>query len=203
MRQVLYIHGGEAFSDYNDFLAYLQRREIWDLPGTESSFKWTAGLVEALGPEYEVFMPKMPNRENARYDEWKLWFERYIPYLKDGAILIGCSLGAMFLTRYFSETTTPFAVSALILMAGAVEGDQLDGEDGGDFFAAPERLPTIAQKVDRVIIMHSKDDFVVPFEHGVRLHEAIPGSQFLAFEDKNHFLVEELPELIELLKGLG
>ena len=119
-KQVFYIHGGESFSDYNVFLERLGNREIWDLPGKESSVKWTGSLAEDLGEEYEVFKPQMPNKQNAKYEEWKIWFERYFEHLRDDAILIGFSLGAMFLVTYLIENDTPFKTNSLYIMASPV-----------------------------------------------------------------------------------
>ena len=50
--------------------------------------------------------------------------------------------------------------------------------------------------------MHSQDDFVVPYKHGVALSEALPKAEFVTFEDKNHFLVEEFPELVDKIQEL-
>jgi len=200
-RQVFYIHGGETFDTHNHFIAHLTHKEIRDLPGAESFVKWTKTLPEELGPQYEVFMPAMPNKENAQYEEWKIWFERHFEYLHDDLILIGYSLGAMFFTRYLTENTTPFSVTAVILMAGAVEDTPT--EECGDFRFSLEEVDVIKDRAAQVIIMHSKDDFLVPFSHGERLHAAIPGSEFVVCEDKNHFLIEEFPELVERIKGLG
>ena len=50
--------------------------------------------------------------------------------------------------------------------------------------------------------MHSKDDFVVPYEHALKYKAALPEAELVTFEDKNHFLVEELPELVERIRAL-
>lgn len=200
-KQILYIHGGEAFNKYETFITHLQKKVIRDLPGTKKFVKWTKTLAEELGEEYEVFMPAMPNKENAQYEEWKIWFERHFKYLRDDVILMGCSLGSMFLVRYLTENETPFRVKAVIFMAGAVE--ELETEDCGDFIVSLDDVPIIAKRAFEVIVMHSKDDFLVPFEHGERLHTAIPGSEFITFEDKNHFLIEAFPELIKRLRSLA
>ena len=49
--------------------------------------------------------------------------------------------------------------------------------------------------------MHSKDDFVVPYEHALKYTTALPQAEFISFEDKNHFLVAEFPELINKIKS--
>jgi pimeloyl-ACP methyl ester carboxylesterase len=51
--------------------------------------------------------------------------------------------------------------------------------------------------------MHSKDDFVVPYEHALKYKAALPAAELITFEDKNHFLVEELPELVQKIRNLA
>ena len=204
-QQVFYIHGGESFENHDDFLERLKTASLWHLP-SQSEFgngkKWTSTLAEDLGEEYEVIMPPMPNKQNAKYIEWKIWFERHFEFLHDGVILIGCSLGAMFLAKYFSEGNTPFKPKAVILMAGAYALPRFPDKDCKDFLVATDKVSVITEKAEKVVIMHSKDDFCVPYEHGVALSKAIPEAELITFEDKNHFLVEELPELLELLEQI-
>lgn len=203
-KQVFYIHGGESYDDYEVFLEQLRTKEIWDLPSEQKKGKWTKTLAEDLGEEYEVFTPRMPNSNNAKYEEWKIWFERHFEHLRDGVVLAGCSLGAMFLAKYLSQNDLLFTPKEVILMAGAydVKGVEFDKTDCGDFLVAPESLKTLTDKFGKVVIMHSKDDFLVPFECGVALSEALPEAEFVTFTDKNHFLIEEFPELVAHIKGL-
>ncbi|MCA9366300.1 alpha/beta hydrolase [Candidatus Kaiserbacteria bacterium] len=202
-KQVFYIHGGESYSEYDSFINRLQTKDIWDLPGTEKK-KWTQTLARDLGDDFEVFTPRMPNSQNAKYEEWKIWFERHFEYLRDGVVIIGCSLGAMFLYKYFSENTAPVSIKSIILMASPATREELDfnGEDCGDFVFNMSALRNIPKKAETVTVMHSEDDFLVPFANASLLHEAMPGSQLVTFEDKNHFLIEEFPELVEHIKGL-
>lgn len=201
-KQVFYIHGGESFINREDFLERLRTMPLWHMENREgeSAKKWTATLAEGLGKEYEIIMPPMPNRQNARFEEWSLWFERHFEYLGDSVILVGCSLGAMFLAKYLTLNKLPFSPKAIILMAGAYQLPSFADKDCGDFLIKPEDISI--RQTDKVIIMHSKDDFLVPFEHGESLSKALPEAEFIVFEDKNHFLIPEFPELIEKIKGI-
>jgi len=205
-QQVMYIHGGESFANHADFIERLQTAPLWHLPkqgATENSKKWTGTFGEALGETYEVVLPPMPNKQNAKYEEWKIWFERHFEHLTDGAVLIGCSLGAMFFARYFSEGNTPFRPKAVVLMAGAYALPGFPDSDCKDFLIAPEAVRGVVGKADHIIIMHSTDDPVVPYEHGEALSRAIPEAEFITFTDRNHFLIAEFPELIEIIRKLA
>jgi predicted alpha/beta hydrolase family esterase len=200
-KQVFYIHGGEAYSNYADFLDNLRTKEIRNLPWSEQLKKWTGTLVEDLGDEYEVFTPSMPNSGNAKYEEWKIWFERHFEFLRDGVVLLGWSQGGYFLVKYLIENELPFQPSALILVAAPFEPADFGGEDGGDFNFDTKQVGELAEKVEKIVIFHSKDDFVVPFEHAEKYAAALPNAEVVTFADKNHFLIEEFPELLEKIRA--
>lgn len=199
-QQVFYIHGGSSYSDYDAFLDSLRSDIPRDLPSLPKVKRWTDTFREDLGGEFEVFMPQMPNKWNAKYQEWKLWFERHFEYIQDEVILVGRSQGAYFYVKYLLEEDLPFSVKALVLLAAPFEPDDFGGEDGGDFAFDTDDLEKLPEKVSNIHILHSKDDFVVPYEHALKYQKALPAVNFHTFEDKNHFLVEEFPELIQLIK---
>ncbi|MFH0804965.1 MAG: hypothetical protein V1916_02085, partial [Patescibacteria group bacterium] len=92
--QVLFIHGGETFRTQRAYRRFLRTRKI-DISGWS---KWSGPYLDAaLGKKFHVIRPRMPLGDNARYSDWKIHFERHIPYLKNGVILIGSSLGGIFL----------------------------------------------------------------------------------------------------------
>lgn len=199
-QQVFYIHGGTAFSRYEDFLNHLRTKEIRDLPGTEPVRKWSSTFREDLGEEFEVFMPSMPNSQNAKYEEWKIWFERYFEHLHDEVILVGWSQGGYFLAKYLIENDVPFRIKALFLISAPFENADFGGEDGGDFAFDTSRVGELAKKAAKIYLFHSKDDFLVPYEHALKYKNGLSEAELITFEDKNHFLVEELPELLEKIR---
>ncbi len=199
-KQIVFIHGGNAFTRYEDFLTYLRTEEISDPLGDIVRKRWQHTLRETLGDTHEVYMPSMPNKQSAKYLEWKIWFERYHAFLRNGVVLIGHSQGGYFLAKYLSEEKMPVSVRALYLVASAFEPDDFGGEDGGDFAFNPASLHKLTGQVASVYILHSKDDFVVPYTHALKYKEALPDAELLTFENKNHFILEEFPELIEHIK---
>ena len=204
MQQIFYIHGGESYSKYEDYLHDLKTKAIWDLPGSESVSRWTKTLRDDLGDAYEVFTPSMPNKQNAQYAEWKIWFERHFEHLHDDIVLVGWSLGGAFLARYLAENETPFSIKQLFLLASPYDYfvSPESKEDGGEFYPDVAKVNNMSGTVGNITILHSKDDFVVPYEHALKYKAALPEATLLTFTDKNHFLVEELPELVELIKQL-
>ncbi|MFT5832353.1 MAG: putative alpha/beta hydrolase family esterase [Candidatus Paceibacteria bacterium] len=203
-KQVFYIHGGSSYSKYEDYIEDLKTQSLRSASDEDSVSKWPSTLRSELGEGYQVLMPSFPNSNNAKYEEWKIWFERHFEFLHDGVVLVCWSQGGMFIARYLSENDTPFAIRALFLLAAPLEFMLIEGmkEDGGDFYPEEAQIPGIQIKVKNITIMHSKDDFVVPYEHALKYKAALPEAELVTFEDKNHFLVEELPELVERIKVL-
>lgn len=144
----------------------------------------------------------MPNKQNAKYEEWKIWFEKIIPFLEDGAILIGHSLGGVFLARYLSESVFPKKIAATMLVAAPYfEGRLRDGTRGEDF-VAPDSLESFARQGGEIFLYHSEDDPVVPFSELAKYQAALPSATARVFKDRKHFNQPDFPELVADIQNL-
>ncbi len=193
------MHGGDAYATHDAFLDDLKNRTLRD-PYGEGGVRWADTLRSELGEEYEIFTPQMPNKQNAAYEEWKIWFERHFEYLRDGVTLVGWSLGGIFFAKYLSENEVPFKVGSLYMLAAPFHSEDLHDVGCGDFVLDPELLAKLPEKVREIVLMHSKDDFVVPYDHALVYQTLLLTAELVTFEDKNHFLVEEFPELTAMIK---
>jgi len=88
-------------------------------------------------------------------------------------------------------------------MATPLPLPDLDARDCGDFLCSLDQVPKLVEKIATVVILHSKDDFLVPYTHAIELQALLPTANLITFEDKNHFLVPELPELVTLIKSMS
>lgn len=201
-RQIIYIHGGTAFSKYEAFIEYIKNKSIDDPLDETPKKRWKDTLRTELKEMYDVYYPAMPNSANAHYVEWKIWFERYIAFLRDDVVLIGHSLGGYFLAKYLVENIMPVRVRALYLCAAPFEVDDFDGEDGGDFAFDTTMLKNIEKQATSIYIVHSKDDRLVAFRHAEKYMNALKTAQSLFFEDKGHFLMGEFPEIVEHIRAI-
>jgi predicted alpha/beta hydrolase family esterase len=197
-QQILLVHGGETFATYDDYIQYLEARSV-ALERMKPWVYWKTTLQEDLGDAYEVLSPSFPCKDNAKYREWKIHFERILPLLSDGVILVGHSLGGNFLAKYLSENDSPIRIRAALLLAAPYE-------DTSDYsladFALPASLERFAAQAEQVILFHSKDDPVVPFADLAKYRAALPNAVCHELDAKNHFLIEEFPELIDALRTL-
>ncbi len=109
MKTLICIHGAESFSNdaaYREFLieTYIERQsEPWT---PEVRTTWVQEIARKwYVANHRVFMPIFPNKQNAKYADWKIVFEGILRGLSldDEITLIGGSLGGCFLLKYFSE----------------------------------------------------------------------------------------------------
>lgn len=117
MKQIVVIGGGDAFPTYDAYLSFLKNFKAENIDYFKETPNWKSSLQEVLGDEYEVLAPRMPNKSNAKYVEWEIWFEKMFPFLNGEVILVGHSLGASFLAKYLSEEQFPkrFSQHSLLL----------------------------------------------------------------------------------------
>lgn len=200
--QILYIHGGDAFSNYDDFLECLRTEPIDEPFNTEVRKKWKERLKIEFSEQADILFPSMPNKQNAHYIEWKIWFERHFEFLTGEVILIGHSQGGYFLVKYLIENDVPFPIKALFLVSAPFEPRIEEKEDGGDFNFDTQKLPSLINVSQNIVIFHSEDDLVVPYNHGINYKNALPTAEFISFTDRGHFIGPEFPEIIEEIRKI-
>lgn len=195
--QVVVIHGGDTFETHEEYLNFLRGFEIDIERYKLNKSDWKPWLRQKLAEKYEVILPIMPNKSNAQFEEWKLWFEKLIPFLNDKVILIGHSLGGIFLAKYLAENRFPKKIKAVFLVGAIYD------KDGEGYPVLSFSLPsTLNLHTDKVYLYHSKDDSVVPFSALGQYKTALPDAQTRIFEDRGHFNQEEFPELVQDILNL-
>ena len=98
MPKVVIIHGGQSYQNQEEYLQNLAQSEV---RFNYAKSGWSIDLKNQLLEYAEVLLPKMPCNDNAKYSEWKLVFEKL--EISSSDIVIGHSLGGIFLAKYFSE----------------------------------------------------------------------------------------------------
>ena len=196
-KQVVVIHGGDTFDTYEQALDYIKNFQIdferyrTDKPG------WKKNLRQALGDDFEIILPSMPNSLNAKFEEWKIWFEKLFPFLNEEVILAGHSLGGIFLAKYLSEHKFPKKIKAVMLVAAVFDYDT--GRSSLASFTLPSKLDL---QTDKIILYHSKDDPIVPFSALEKYKQEFPNAVVRIFEGRGHFNQEQFPEIVEDIKNL-
>lgn len=76
--QLIIIGGGETHATTEEYLDSLRANE-WDLMARYPD--WKKWLSDGLSDRVETIRPTMPDKMNAYYPAWKIWFEKYFQYL--------------------------------------------------------------------------------------------------------------------------
>jgi len=197
-QQIVVIHGGSTFERYEDYLSFLNTKEL-TLEKLLSSRDWKDNLADDLGKNYEVLKPRMPNGTNAKYSEWELWFERIIPFLRKDAILIGHSLGGVFLAKYLSGKTVGKEIKAVVLVSAPYDDES---EESLNEFKITSSLEKLKRQAGEIVLVQSKDDPVVPITEIEKYKKALPNARVIILPNGGHFNGESFPQIMKLLKSL-
>ena len=198
-KQVVVVHGGDTFNTYDEYLSFLKGFEVDFERYRAGKIGWKRNLGNTLGEEYEIIAPEMPDKTNAKYAEWKIWFDKFVPYLEDQIILIGHSLGGLFLAKYLSENTLSKSIRATFLVAACY--DDKDADYSLADFAMPENLANFEKQSPKIFLYHSSDDPIVPFADLGKYRKALPRATIRTFVDRGHFNQETFPELAEDIRA--
>ena len=195
--QLFMIHGGTTFKNQNDYVGFLKSRRV----SIDEKISWDGNyLKEELKDYCKIIKPRMPLQENAKYDDWKIYFERYFDQLIDNIILIGKSLGAVFLAKYLSENEFPRKILAVYLICPPFD-DSLLEEDLVGGFELQSNLSKIERHCENVNLLFSRDDDCVPVSHAEKYRNKLPNANIIIYESKNgHFQISEFPEIVKMIR---
>ncbi|RRB07324.1 RBBP9/YdeN family alpha/beta hydrolase [Larkinella rosea] len=158
-----------------------------------------ANLKQALGPQFRVISPKMPDPENPSYESWKHQLEKELLTLENDAILVGHSLGGSVLLKHLSEEYLPKPVAGLCVVAAPYWGKR--GWKSKEF-TLPNNLSKLAQ-LPGIFVFHSSDDEVVPPDHLTYYAEKLPFASVLRLSNGGHLFTHGSPELVAAIKRLA
>jgi len=196
--QILFIHGGTTFKNKKDYISFLKNREVSVVKKTSWKGEY---LDKKLGGYFEIIRPLMPLADNARYEYWKICFERYFPHLRPNIILIGSSLGGIFLAKYLSENKFPKKILSVYLVCPPYDGAG-SSEDLVGGFKLKSDLSLIEKNCRNINLLFSQDDEVVPLIQAKKYARKLKKAKIIVFANMNgHFKVPEFPEIIKMIKN--
>ena len=197
-KQIVVIGGGDTFKTYKEYVAFLKN---YKLNFEKLKIKrWKESLGERFGNSFEVIFPRMPNSMNAKYKEWKIMFEKLFPFLNNNLILLGHSLGGIFLAKYLSENKFPKKIKATFLVSAPYEAKNKKHSLGD--FTLPKRLDKFRRQGGKIFLYYSKDDKVVPFSDMEKYIKALPETEAVIFKKRGHFDQTEFPEIVRKIKTI-
>lgn len=196
--RVLTIHGGMTFKSEKDYLHHLRTKKV----SLKKRIYWAGEYLErSLGRKFEVVAPRMPLQDNAKYRDWKIAFERYIPFLGRKFILIGSSLGGIFLAKYLSENKLPRKALVAFLVCPPFD-NTVTGEDLVGGFKLGSDLSLMEKNCKNLHLLFSRDDESVPVSHAEKYRKKLRTAHIVIYKSKNgHFNIAKFPEIIRMIKA--
>jgi len=160
---------------------------------------WLAGQLRERG--FEVVAPALNVKSG---EEFKLkdviaQIEAAVGEVKNTDIFLGHSLGALVALNFLEAvemTETPRAV----IMVGAPW--KVAKPELRSLFLADLDADVAIWKAREFYIVHSKDDALVPFEHGQKLAQYLKG-KLVETEGDDHYMGEQYPVLLELIETIA
>lgn len=193
--QICIIHGGDAFDSNADARKALENMTL-KYEYLLAFKSWKLWLAEQL-PTHDVLLPNMPSKFDAKYDEWAILFSKVMPFLRPDAVLIGHSMGGIFLAKYLSEHPPTKQFAKLVLIAAPYDDESADSLNG---FKVSD-ISALTNAAKEIHLLYSTDDPVVPFiEKDKYLHD-LPNAKVHIFDDKQHFNDPVLPELLDIIRS--
>lgn len=156
---------------------------------------WLRGELQDKG--FEVVSPRL-NLQAGQELDLPIVMEdmrRQIGYLKGDDILLGHSLGALLMLQYLEAAEMMEIPRAAILVAAPWK---VSRPELRQLFVDELDADVIMWKAREFVVVHSKDDKLVPFEHGKRLAESIR-ARFVERENDGHYMGAEYPILRDLI----
>ena len=188
-----------TFKNKKDYIFYLKNRPV----NIEKKEYWSAEYFDKKLADFDIIRPRMPLQDNAKYEDWRIYFERFIPELNNNVILIGSSLGGIFLAKYLSENNFPKKIKALFLVAPPYDANMSE-EDLVGGFRLKSDLSLIEKNVKNIHFFFSEDDLVVTPYHAKQYAKKLKNAKITYCSNKNgHFRVSEFPEIVKEIKLLN
>lgn len=195
---IFIVHGGVTFTNRHEYLDYLRTRKI----SLEKRERWhRAYLDKKLGSQFEIIRLEMPSPDNANYECWKIHFERYLPFLRSSDVVIGISLGGMFLAKYLSENRLARKLLAVFLISPPFDGDLPKPGTMAGGFRLKSNLSLLEKNSRFLHLLFSEQDDVVPVKHAVKYAAKLTKAHIAIYPHvAGHFKVPEFPEIVAMIK---
>ena len=119
-----------------------------------------------------------------------------IPFLEKQVVLLGHSLGGIFLVKYLSENKFPKKILATIIVSAPFKEEIKGG------FKLNKKLDKLQRQSKNLIFYHSLDDETVLFGEFLEYKKLFPKAQFRQFKKRGHFSQTAFPEMIREIKKI-
>jgi hypothetical protein len=180
-REVLFIQGGGE-GTYDE----------WDVKLVDS-------LRRELGDAFEVRYPRMPAEDDPSDAVWGPAIVQALAELRDGAIVVGHSVGGTILIHTIAGQPPGVPLAAIVLIAAPFVGD---GGWPADEFELPSDLGARLPPRVPIHVFHGLDDETAPPAHADLYARSIPQTQLHLLPGRDHQLGDDLREVADVIRAV-
>jgi predicted alpha/beta hydrolase family esterase len=161
-----------------------------------------SSLRHALGPEYDVRYPAMPDEENAPYELWTQHIEAALTSMQGPIMLVGHSVGGSIIAKWMSDGGRAKPIAGVFLIATPFWGGDGWRYEGYEELELPNAFALTLPKGARIFLYHCRDDETVPVDHLALYARVLPQAVVRELDECGHQLNDDLSLVAEDVKGL-
>jgi uncharacterized protein len=165
----------------------------------EEDEKLATSLQNALGDEYYVSYPRMPDEDNPQDEAWMARISKELASQDGKLILVGHSAGGAVLLKYLLKERIAKPIAGVFLISIPYWGPE---DEQGEEYPLHEGFASQLPIGVPVFLYHSRDDEWVPFAHLEIYAEKIPQAVVRRFDGRGHQFNNDLSEVAADIKSL-
>lgn len=151
-------------------------------------------------------VPAMPDTDHPTPKAWIAALAKHIGEPDDETLLIGHSLGCPTILRYLEGLSHGKRVGTVILVAGCAKKLGQGFEELEPFFERPLDWDTITSHCDRIALLHSDDDPLVPVDYAREMADRLDVRPTIV-HGRRHFAsgegTQDIHEVLAILEGFN
>lgn len=161
-------------------------------------YTWLADQLRNKG--YEVQIPELPLKtgEEIEADPLLELMHEKIGLLTNNDIVIGHSLSAVLALRYLEYVELKSTPRAFVLVAPPW---RVGSKQMQSLFMTNLDYDVVPWKAGEFVVVHSKDDEMVPFDHAEKWAEVLKAT-LVDKPGNDHYMGKEYPVLVEVIEQL-
>jgi predicted alpha/beta hydrolase family esterase len=159
---------------------------------------WLKSELEKLG--YDVCVPELPLKPGEGIEAGPLLelMHEKIGMLTNEDIVLGHSLGGVLALRYLEYVELKSTPRAFIIVGAPW---RVNSPDLQSLFMTNLDFDVVPWKASEFVVVHSKDDNVVPFDHAEKWANVLK-AKLIARENDGHFTDSEYPILLQIIEDI-
>jgi uncharacterized protein len=167
-------------------------------------FQWLKNELESDG--YQTFLPQFKTPEEQSLENWRSQFEYEVGELDNNSLLVGHSIGAVFILRILEKLKSPIHTAVFVAgFTGKIDIEEFD-QINASFIAEPYDWLKIKANAKNIICFSGSNDPYVPIIQGQEIADKLNVERIVIekgghLNDKAGFrsfprLIEEIRETI-------